>query len=60
MKLAAVCCWAGMKIYQRSGETVAAVLHIHLTASVKEKLKRNKSAKPPFCYDFNGKESCPW
>ena len=54
--------WAMMKIHQKSGQTVPAPVrhHTHMIASVKEKLKRNKSAKPPFCYDFNGKESCPW
>ena len=42
-----VCSWAMMKIHQKSGQTVSANIHSHLTASVKEKLKRNKSTKLP-------------
>ena len=48
----AVCSWAFMKIHQKSGQTVSAILHSDLTASVKEKLKRNKSAKLLRRYNF--------
>ena len=56
----AVCSWALIEIHQKSGQTVsAAVLMTDLTASVKEKLKRNKSTKLAIV-SILSKESWPW
>ena len=43
----AVCSWASINIHQKSGRTVSALLRSHLNASVKEKLRRNKSENIP-------------